>query len=290
MKDLFEQSLSERHFMSLGPHGFHRVVYYEWGNPDNDRVLLCVHGMTRNGRDFDYFAKALMDDYRVICPDMPGRGKSDWFDIEEDYDYPVYCTDMAALIAHLQANTLDWVGTSMGGMLGIILASMPNTPIRKLVLNDVGPFISKAALKRIAEFVGADPHFDSLDEFERYVREINAPFGNLTDEQWKHAARFYSRPVAGGKFAPNYDPNISWPLKKDPLEDVDLFPIYRAVRCPTLLLRGAESDVLLPETAREMQNCGPEATLVEFEGIGHVPALMSEDQIGVVKDWLLSEC
>jgi len=281
--------VTEHAFMSLGPHGFHRVVYYEWGDPDNDRILLCVHGMTRNGRDFDYFAKDLMDTYRVICPDMPGRGKSDWFAVMEDYDYPVYCADMAALIARLRVDTVDWVGTSMGGMIGIVLAAMPNTPVRKLVLNDVGPFISKEALRRIAKYVGAGPHFDSLDAFEGYVREINAAFGDLTEEHWRHAARFYSRPVEGGKFAPNYDPNISWPLKKEPLADVDLFPVYQSVRCPTLLLRGAESDVLLPETAREMQNCGPKATLVEFQGVGHVPPLMAADQIGVVRDWLLSE-
>nr|VFK04348.1 MAG: Pimeloyl-ACP methyl ester carboxylesterase [Candidatus Kentron sp. H]VFK04458.1 MAG: Pimeloyl-ACP methyl ester carboxylesterase [Candidatus Kentron sp. H]VFK07592.1 MAG: Pimeloyl-ACP methyl ester carboxylesterase [Candidatus Kentron sp. H] len=288
MKNLSEQDFSEQRFMSLGPHGFHRIVYYEWGKPDNDQVLLCVHGMTRNGRDFDDFARALMDEYRVICPDMPGRGKSDWFHVKEDYDYPVYCAAVTALIARLRVDTLDWVGTSMGGMIGILLAAMPNAPIRKLVLNDVGPFISRDALRRIAKYVGADPHFDTLEAFEAYVREVNAPFGNLTDAQWKHIAHFYRRHTEDGRFAPNYDPNISWPLKKEPLADVDLFPVYRAVRCPTLLLRGAESDVLLSKTAHEMQNCGPKATLVEFEGIGHVPTLMSEDQIGVVRDWLLS--
>ena len=164
--------------------------------------------MTRNGRDFDYFAKAMTDNYRVICPDMPGRGKSDWFYVKEDYDYPVYCADIAALIARLRVGTLDWVGTSMGGMIGTVLAAMPNTPIRKLVLNDVGPFISKHALRRIAKYVGADPHFDTLEEFEDYVRKINALFGELTEEQWKHLARFYSRRTEDGKFALNYDPNI----------------------------------------------------------------------------------
>nr|VFK57608.1 MAG: Pimeloyl-ACP methyl ester carboxylesterase [Candidatus Kentron sp. TUN]VFK57724.1 MAG: Pimeloyl-ACP methyl ester carboxylesterase [Candidatus Kentron sp. TUN]VFK65832.1 MAG: Pimeloyl-ACP methyl ester carboxylesterase [Candidatus Kentron sp. TUN] len=281
------RDFSEQHFMSLGPRGFHRIVYYEWGDPENDKILLCVHGMTRNGRDFDYFADALADNYRVICPDIPGRGKSDWLYVKEDYDYPHYCADMAALIARLRVDTVDWVGTSMGGMIGIIIASMPNSPIRQLVLNDVGPFISKAALQRIAKYVGADPRFDSLEEFEDYVRKINVAFGQLTDEQWKHAARFYSRRMEDGKFGLNYDPKIAWPLK-GPLEDVDLFPIYRAIQCPTLLLRGVDSDVLLRDTALEMQNCGPKAKLIEFEGVGHVPTLMSEDQISVVRDWLLS--
>jgi len=211
--------------MGLGPHGFHRVVYYEWGDPNNDRVLLCVHGMTRNGRDFDYFSHALRDHYRVVCPDMPGRGKSDWLHVKEDYDYPLYCADIAALIARLGVDTLDWVGTSMGGMIGSIIASMPNNPIRRLVLNDVGPFISKDALVRIAKYVGADPRFDSLEQFEDYVRDMYVDFGDLTDEQWKHVARFYSRPTEDGKFGVNYDPKISCPLKKEPLEDVDLFPM-----------------------------------------------------------------
>ena len=279
-------SFSEQSFSSLGPHGFHRLVYYEWGDPGNENVLICVHGMTRNGRDFDYIADVLAEDYRVICPDLPGRGKSEWFQVKEDYDYPVYCADMAALLARLRADEVDWIGTSMGGLIGMILASMPNTPIRRLVLNDVGPFISKEALKRISRYVGADPRFQTFEAVERYVREVNAAFGPLTDDQWAHHARHYSRRTEDGDFGLNYDPEISWPLRKEPLEDVDLFPVYDAVRCPTLLLRGTESDVLLEETARSMQARGPRATLVEFPGIGHVPTLMSNDQIEIVRDWL----
>ena len=274
-------------FLSLGPHEFHRVVYYEWGDPENERVLICVHGMTRNGRDFDYIADALSDHYRVVCPDLVGRGESEWLKVKEDYDYPVYCADMSALLARLGAESVDWLGTSMGGIIGVWMAAVGNTPIRKLVLNDVGPFISKAALQRIATYVGSDPRFDSMQEAEQYVRELNEQFGPLSDEQWAHQTRYYTRRTADGDIGLNYDPDIAHVLRK-PLDDVDLFPIWAGVSCPTLILRGMDSDVLLPETAERMVAENPHAKLVQFPGIGHVPALMSDDQIGIVRDWLLA--
>lgn len=273
-------------FLNLGIHDFHRIVYYEWGASKNDRILACVHGMTRNGRDFDYLAEALSDIYRVICPDLPGRGESDWLSFKEDYDYPLYCAAMSALLARLQCEEVDWVGTSMGGMIGIILASIPNTPIRRLVLNDVGPFISKQALERIAQYVGTDPRFDTLEEAERYIRSQYAAFGDLTDDQWAHQTRHYTRRTEDGDLGLNYDPGIAHPLRK-PLEDVDLFPVWGKVKCPTLILRGGDSDVLLAETVQRMMNENPHAELVEFPGIGHVPPLVSRDQIDIVRDWLL---
>lgn len=275
-------------FISLGVHEFHRVVYYEWGDPDNDRILMCVHGMTRNGRDFDYIAKALAGEYRVICPDLPGRGKSDWLKFKEDYDYPLYCSDMSTLLARLRAEEVDWLGTSMGGLIGIILASMPNNPIHKLVLNDVGPFISKIALERIAQYVGTDPRFKYMDEAERYIRGLNAAFGDLTDEHWAHLVRYCTRRTDDGDLGLNYDPDIAHPLRQ-PLADVDLFPVWATVKCPTLILRGTLSDVLLEETAERMMNENPYAELVEFPGIGHVPPLIAQDQIAIVRDWLLKE-
>ena len=273
-------------FINLGPHEFHRLAYREWGDPQMDRILVCVHGMTRNGRDFDYLARALAEEYRVVCPDMPGRGESEWLKSKEDYDYPLYCADISALLARLRAEKVDWVGTSMGGMIGIILASMPNSPIRKLVLNDVGPFISKAALERIAQYVGTDPRFSDLDEAERYIRELNAAYGDLSDEHWAHQARHYTRRTAEGDLGLNYDPDIAHPLRQ-PLADVDLFPVWATVKCPTLILRGALSDVLLADTAARMLQENPRAELVEFPDIGHVPPLMSQDQIDIVRNWLL---
>lgn len=278
-------AMSSKHFLGLGPHGFHRVHYTEWGDPANDKVLFCVHGLTRTGRDFDDLAAALENTYRVICPDVVGRGRSDWLSHKADYNYPQYLADMNALLARSGAGQVDWVGTSMGGLIGMLLAAQPGTPIRKLVMNDVGPFIPKAGLQRIAEYVGKPVRFASLDEMERYVRLVAAPVGALTDAQWRHLTVHSARQSDDGDYIFAYDPGIAEPFKAD-LEDVNLWPVWNAVRCPVLLLRGAESDVLTRADAEAMQNCGPRATLVEFAGIGHAPMLLAADQIKVVQDWL----
>lgn len=279
-------TFSEHDLAALGPHGFHRLHYYQWGDPDNDRVLICVHGLSRNGRDFDDLARALATEYRVLCPDVAGRGRSSWLTHKEDYGYPLYCADMAALIARSGAQTIDWVGTSMGGLIGMLLAAQPNNPIRRLVINDVGPFIPRASLERIARYVGHDPRYDSFADFEMYVRTVSAPFGALTDAQWRHLAETSARQFDDGKWGLVYDPGIAMPFR-DAINDVSLWNFWDMVRCPTLLLRGADSDVLLHDTAREMTRRGPEAKLVEFEGIGHAPMLMARDQIDAVRKFLL---
>ncbi|HKQ24928.1 MAG TPA: alpha/beta hydrolase [Burkholderiales bacterium] len=269
----------------LGPHGFHRVKYYEWGDADNPKVVICAHGLTRNGRDFDDIARALCSEYRVLCPDVPGRGKSDWLAHKEDYAYPVYCSDMAALIARSGAQSVYWVGTSMGGLIGMFLAAQPDTPVRRLVMNDVGAFIPKASLARLSNYVGKNPRYDSFDEFEQYIRAVSVPFGPLTDAQWRHLAQTNGRQFENGRWGPIYDPALGLAFNVAP-ENVVLWPFWDQVRCPTLLLRGADSDLLLAETAQEMTRRGPKAKLVEFAGIGHAPMLMAENQISVVKDFL----
>ena len=269
----------------LGLHGFHRLTYYEWGAPDNDRVLICVHGLTRNGRDFDSLAQALSKEYRVLCPDVPGRGKSPWLAHKEDYAYPVYCADMATLIARSGAQTVDWIGTSMGGLIGMLLAAQPDSPIRKLVMNDVGPLIPKASLERLATYVGRPMSYDSFEAFEQYIRTISASFGPLTDAQWRHLAQTTARRTDDGRWGTNYDPAIAMPFK-GPIADVVLWPFWDQVRASTLLIRGSDSDLLLRETAREMTTRGPKAKLVEFSGIGHAPMLMAEDQIGAIREFL----
>jgi len=280
--------MREHSLLCLGPHGFHRVHYYEWGEADNGRVLICVHGLTRNGRDFDALARALSKAYRVICPDIAGRGKSAWLSHKEDYGYPLYCSDMAALIARSGARTVDWVGTSMGGIIGMLLAAQAGNPIGRLVMNDVGGRIPASAVDRLKTYVGTDPSFASLDEAEDYLRRVSAPFGPLTDAQWRHLAETSFSPRDNGEWKLRYDPAIRNAFSGPPA-DVNLWMFYDLIKCPTLVLRGAESDLLLHETAVEMTRRGPKARLVEFPGIGHAPMLMAEDQIAVVRNFLLSD-
>jgi pimeloyl-ACP methyl ester carboxylesterase len=267
--------------------------YVEWGDPAASRVVICVHGLTRNGRDFDELAQALAPDCRVVCPDVVGRGRSDWLRGKAGYGYSQYCADLTALIARVTgggAERLYWVGTSMGGILGMLLAASAQTPIERLVVNDVGALIPAASLQRLGTYVGKDPRFATYRELETYVRVVCAPFGPLTDAQWRHLTEHGAKQHGDGSWGMSYDPGIGIPLQKpqEEIADVDLWQHYEAIRCPTLLLRGAQSDLLLADTAAQMTQRGPKARLVEFDGIGHAPMLMAPDQIAVVRDFLLT--
>jgi pimeloyl-ACP methyl ester carboxylesterase len=268
--------------------GFHSVSYTERGEADSPRVVVCVHGFTRNSRDFDVLAEWLSRKARVACPDLPGRGQSDWLGApteDKGYNYAQYLLDAAALIARLGVSEVDWVGTSLGAILGMVLAAQPKSPIRRLVMNDAGPFIPKSVAERLASYVGLDKDFDSSDEVEAYLRSIYAGFGNLTDEEWQHIARHSERRKPNGKLGLAFDPGIALPLKP-PFKDVDLWALWDAVRCPVLVLRGERSDVLLPDVADGMTRRGPRATVREIPGCGHAPALMSPEQIAMVEGWL----
>jgi pimeloyl-ACP methyl ester carboxylesterase len=281
--------MRQRTVQCLSPAGFHDMAYVEWGDPANRKVLVCVHGLTRCGRDFDFLAQALADEYRVVCPDVVGRGRSAWLTDKRHYAIPQYCTDMATLLGRLDTETVHWLGTSMGGLIGMALAAQPNTPIVRLVLNDVGPVITAASIVRIGEYVGKAPHFDSVDQAEAFLRFVSAPFGALSDAQWRHLTVHALRATGDGGYALAYDPGIAEPFRQAMGEgkDVELWPVYEAVRCPTLLLRGAQSDLLTAETARKMGERGPKARVVEIPAVGHAPMLMSETQIGIVRDFLL---
>jgi len=273
--------------LSLGPHGFHRIAFTHWGSADNPRVLICVHGLTRTGRDFDALAKACEEDYQVACPDLPGRGESQWLTVATDYQTITYLNDMAALIARLGATEVDWVGTSLGGQLGMILAAQPGTPIRRLVLNDIGAFVPREGLQRIADYVGSDPEFEDEAGLEAYLREVHAPFGQLTDEQWAHLTRHSARHDPNtGRMRLHYDPGLAAPFKEGFGDDLSFWPLWDAVQCPVLILRGAESDILPREIAEEMTTRVPSAELVQFDGMGHAPMLMDPDQIAAVRNWL----
>ncbi len=276
-----------RHLACLGPSGFHRLVYDEWSGPAGAPTLVCVHGLTRNARDFDALALALSRRYRVVCPDMPGRGRSEWLANPADYSFPLYLADCAALIARLDVETVDWIGTSMGALIGMMLAAQKGSPIRKLVLNDAGAFVSGEGLDRIGGYLGDDRTFESIEAMEAVVRNNNAPFGPLTDAEWRKLTIDSAHAKPGGGLGFNYDPRLGDVYKAGPVGDIDLWTVWDAVRAPTLLLRGETSDILSRAVAEDMTRRGPKAKLIEFAGIGHAPQILSDDQIGAVCDFLL---
>ena len=279
--------------LCVSPQGFHRMHYTDWGDRENPRIVVCVHGLTRNCRDFDELAGALQGDFRVVCPDIVGRGRSDWLENKQGYGQQQYASDITALLARVTASpaatkTIYWVGTSMGGILGMLVASYPRSPITRLVVNDVGSLIPKTGLERIAAYTGKSPLFDSLEEMEAMVRLISAPFGPLTDQQWRHLTVHGARQHDNGRWGMGYDPGIAVPFAQAAASDIDLSRYWDAITCPTLLLRGEQSDILPRETALQMTRRGPRPKLVEFRGIGHAPMLMAADQIAVVRDFLLA--
>ena len=281
-----------RHVQCLAPEGLHRMAYWEWGDAANPKVLVCVHGLSRQGRDFDTFARAMSTDYRVVCPDVAGRGRSDWLKNPASYAIPAYVADMVTLLARLDAAEVHWVGTSMGGLIGLGLAALPDSPVRKLVLNDVGPAIEYAALARIGTYLGQPAHWKTVDEAADALLAISRGFGPHTREQWLALTR--PQLVADGDgFKSHYDPAIAVPFKAVTPElaaagEAALWHAYEALRIPVLVLRGAESDLLARATADAMAQRGPRARVHEVAGVGHAPTLMQPEQVAVVREFLLA--
>ncbi len=284
-----------RDVQCLGPRGLHRMAYWEWGDAANPRVLVCAHGLARQGRDFDTLARALCGHYRVVCPDVVGRGRSDRLADPAGYVIPAYVADMVTLLARLDAASVHWVGTSMGGLIGLGLASLSGSPIERLVLNDVGPTIEYEAIERIGRYLGQPLRWGSLDEAAAYLKTISASFGPHTHEQWLALSRPMLVPANDGQgdgFVLHYDPAIAQPFKAfTPAQatagEAMTWAAFDAIRCPTLVLRGAESDLLSPATAQAMTQRGPRAQLREFAGVGHAPTLVADDQVAAVREFLL---
>lgn len=280
----------QRFVQCASPRGLHRISYLEWGDPQNDRVLICAHGLTRCARDFDTLAAAMQDRYRVVCPDVAGRGGSDWLADPMLYQLPQYLSDMVTLIARLDVESVHWVGTSMGGLIGMALAAQPNTPVRRFVINDAGPVVTKVSLERIATYVGIAPAFPTLEAAEQYVRAVSATFGPHSDAEWRFLTEVVVRRNDDGSWRMHYDPKLAEPFRANmPEKDLELWPLWDAVRCPTLALRGALSDLLTRETCTQMAERGPKAKVVEIPGVGHAPTLMHADQIAIVREFLLAD-
>lgn len=265
----------------------HQISYTKWGN--GEKLLICTHGLTRNGRDFDFLANALSPYYTVICPDMPGRGKSDWLPDFTKYNNHYYVEATAALIKSLGANQVDWVGTSMGGLMGMIATALHPKLINKMVLNDIGPYISAAGMRRIATYIKDEVKFESREQAEARFREIFAPFKIEAEEHWQHFLDHGLRETTGG-YSFNHDPALGTAFKdKDgniiTMQEFDLWRLWDAINIPILVLRGAESDILAPEVAARMAQ---KAKLIEFAGYGHVPPLINNEQINAVKGFLIN--
>ncbi len=282
--------------------GKHRMAYWQWGDAGAPHVVLCVHGLSRQGRDFDVLARALCErawaPIRVVCPDVAGRGRSDWLKDPMGYQVPNYAADMLALLHALQPQTLDWVGTSMGGLIGMVVCGQPGlplpVPVRRLVLNDVGPAIQWAVIERIKTYLGQTGRFASVPEAAAAMLAISAGFGPHTPEQWLALSRPMVRPIEGGDaaFTLHYDPAIAVPVRATTQEasaqgEAMLWQLYDNIQARTLLLRGADSDMLAPATAAAMAQRGPRASVVEFVGVGHAPTLVADDQVDCVSGFLL---
>ncbi len=271
-------------FLGLNAKGFHKVVYHEWGSEDNERVIVCVHGLARNSRDFDEIAKVLSREYRVVCPDIVGRGASDWLADPQGYAIPQYLSDMTALIARLGVDQVDWLGTSMGGIIGMALASLPNNPIRKLILNDIGAFVSKESLQRIGGYL-IPAAYASLEDAVAGMKVTYPALKHLNEGQWAHLAKCGYR-LDGGVWTQHYDPAIGDMTRAAAVMDVDLWPLWRAIQCPQLLIWGETSDVLSASTVQQMQAENPSMTLYSIPDTPHVPSLMEDEQIKQVSEWL----
>ncbi len=269
----------------LGGAGFLTLRWWEWG-PADGAVVLCVHGLTRCGRDFQHLAEALAaEGRRVVAPDLPGRGASEWLPDPGLYAPLSYAAALTHLVARLDG-PIDWVGTSLGGVLGMMLAAAPGTPLRRIVLNDTGFHVAQPAIARIHDYLRAMPDLlPDLAAVEAHLRDVHAPFGPLTDAEWRHLAEISCVPAAGGGFRLHYDPALVVPILAGKPEALDLLPLWDAVDLPTLVLRGAESDLLLAETAAEMAT-RPGVEVVTWPGIGHAPALMDSAQIETVARFL----
>ncbi|MFA5663327.1 alpha/beta fold hydrolase [Castellaniella sp.] len=291
--------------------GLHRMAYWEWGDPANDRVLLCVHGLTRSGRDFDHLARALQGEYRVICPDVAGRGRSDWLIDPANYIVPQYVSDMVTLLARVQARQVDWVGTSMGGLIGMVLAGAvaasparrpdrgawglghaADIPLGRMVFNDIGPALDLDGLSRIADYVGEDRQFKDFSDAVAYVRSTSAGFGPHDEQGWAELTEHVFN-EQDGQWVKHYDLRLAQPFASqtpDALAGAEkvLWRAWDHLPGPVLVLRGQDSDILPEPIAQEMLKRNSQARCVEFAGVGHAPTLRSADQIAAVRSFLLA--
>ena len=273
---------------SINPDGYHKIHYRQFGDPENKNILVCIHGLTRNAHDFDHIARSLSDIYRVVCLDLPGRGKSDWFTNKDLYRYYQYRSDIHTLITHLGVDKVDYLGTSLGGTIAIMMAGKDNHPFRKIIFNDISPYLDPKLLDAITEGTGSTPMFNSIDEIKEYLKTRYAAFGNLDDEHWNHIAQYTAGEKVNGKYRLAYDPAISYSVIDElGRNGMDIWDYWEQINVPSLVVHGLNSVVLSKEDAKRMHETGPKADILTIEDAGHAPPLMCDEHIEVVREWLL---
>lgn len=285
-------SFTEKHILSLNSKGQHRVVFNDWG-PENGIPTICIHGLTGNGHDFDFLAPDLIKEgRRLIAIDLPGRGRSDFLPDPRDYNYNQYVTDITGVMAYLGINkpgAVDWIGISLGGLLGILMAGMDGTPIRRMILNDVGPVVPKPALDFIHSVISQTYTFDTIKDLEKRMRETRGlTWGPVTDEQWKYMAEHNARALEDGSITYSYDPEIGVVFEEQPIGDKDLWPLWDNIKCPVLVIHGKKSVVLTKPIVSDMQTrfTGASLQVIQYKDCGHVPSLWAPNQIGDIRKWL----
>jgi pimeloyl-ACP methyl ester carboxylesterase len=278
--------MKTKHVLSANQSGQHRIVYQDWGDENNPNVLICVHGLTRNSRDFDYLAKHLSTHYRIIAPDIVGRGQSDWLPDPPPYTLEQYINDMGTLLKELHINQVDWLGTSLGGLIGMAMAAAPHSPIKRLILNDIGPVIKKEAIAFLATNLEQTPHFGSLNELQGFLKRAYSAMGDLDQDFWEHMATYDHRITPEGRITRNFDPKITQSVGSLSTSDLALWDLWEKINCPILILHGELSMILTPPVCQEMLARNPQASLVTLPGVGHTPSLMTQAQMKVVSDWL----
>lgn len=279
---------SQYFYWGLSPQGFHKLAYVEWGEKENPNVLVCIHGLTRNSRDFDYLARDLQKTYRIICPDLVGRGKSDYVGNPLLYNFPQYMSDMVALLARTGVKSIHWLGTSLGGVIGMMLAAQPFSPIKSLILNDVGMIVPSLALQRIGTYARNDHGFSSFEDAKSYFQTILSPMGVLDSEKWTHITKYSTLASATESLRLAYDPAIGESFINQPTPTLHLETYWQSIQCPILVLQGEHSDFLPPDILTKMLYFQPEAKIVPLPGCGHAPSLMEPHQIQAIKEWLES--
>ncbi len=297
--------MKKDYFLGITEEGFHRIVYREWGLSEKNSIpIICVHGLTRNSGDFDKLAAYLEHQgNHIFCPDIAGRGESNWLKNPLNYTYEQYTSDMTSMIAVTGAHQVDWIGTSMGGLIGIVLASLPNSPIRRLVLNDVGPHISTQALARLTNKVGVIPIFKSFAEAKTFFKTYFDEFGIIDETDWDKFTTDTVYEKSPGQIVFKMDPaaritpaksKLAWQVILHPqkawegtLFDVDLWQLWRNVKCPVLVIRGKRSDILVPSTIEKMREIHPNTDVIEIDNAGHAPALLDVKQHAMIHQWLM---